>query len=384
MPNLKTARMASVRPAAGVMLASLALIAADRAQPADAARLYAAYAAGNRTAVRQALDTTERYRALQADLLRLVEAWKTDPSTPAWEAARPAFAVEVALARTLTPAGTGDCARWMQIARDLLAQRPVGTAGRALTAEDRLEVTIHRIAYSVLMTQSAQGSAAFYLDGIGRRLDALARLPDGHSLVARLRLARGMLAETNTRPLATDADRNAAGRRDAQDDGPFAVAPVSAAKEPGLLAAVAVFTTLLSDPDVGAEANVRAAFAWHRLDSQQRALEAVDRALATSRDPVVTYWAQLVRGRILGAMNRLADAAAAYRQAASIVPAAQTPAVALAALSLVEGDRSAAERWAQTARTTVGADVRDPWWLYWFGDARMLDQLVATMREPRS
>jgi hypothetical protein len=201
--------------------------------------------------------------------------------------------------------------------------------------------------------------------------------------VARLRLLRAMATETRTRPIATDTvDRAVPADRDRVEDA-FAITPAGEGKEGPLRAALDAYRALSADEAVGAEAAIRAAFIWHRLGNQARALEAVDRGLAASRDPVVSYWGQLVRGRVLAATNRLADSTAAYRQAAALVPGAQTPAVALAALALVDGDRDGAEHWASTARTGTGGDARDPWWLYWFGDVRMLDALVASMREPR-
>lgn len=371
---------------AAVVVVTLVVTAVPRAQSGRAAPLYAAYARGDRAVVARALRTTADYRELQDDLLKLAEAWKNVRPTSSQPddafAARNhmAFAFEVGLARSHSADGIGDAVRWMNIARELATLRPLAATQPAVDDEDRFEVLVHRAAVVVLMT--SPGLATHYLDTLTIRIDVWRHRSGGVPLVAPLTLARGVAYETRTRPLVTDAQDVVTGA--AKDGGQATLRLDTGERSPSeqeqIRAALSTFTPLAADADVGAEADVRSGLLWHRMGNQARALEAVDRGLAASRDPIVSYWGQMIRGRIMEATNRLDDARTAYERAATLVPTAQTPAVALAAILLVQNDRAGAEQWAARARAPGVGDMRDPWWMYWFGDLRMLDALVRQIR----
>jgi hypothetical protein len=370
---------------AGLVGAILVLSARPRAQSNDATRLFADYAGGDRLAVARALRTNQSYRSMQDDLLRLSDAWKKEGSdaaatAPSWVPLHVAFAFEIGLARSNSPNGIGDAVRWLNIARVLATLRPIDPSHRALDQYDRFEIALHRAAVAIIM--SSPGFASLYLDALTDRLAILGRLPDAGPLVAPLLLARGVARETRTRPLTTEASDVITGRSrpGGEPMQRLVVSPRTPDQQQQLQAALTTFARLAGDPVVGAEAEVRCGLLWHRLNDQTRALAAVDRGLRASRDPVVSYWGQLVRGRVLEASNRPQDARTAYEQAAALMPSAQTPATAIAAILLMQNDRPGAEAWAARARAPRDGDVRDPWWLYWFGDLRMLDDLVRQVR----
>jgi hypothetical protein len=109
------------------------------------------------------------------------------------------------------------------------------------------------------------------------------------------------------------------------------------------------------------------------------ALAALSRA-ADSPDVFVRYLAFLIQGSTLIALDRRADAAQAFENAAKAVPGSQTPAVALAALNLSLNRPADPLKWAVAARTTSADGGVDPWWQYLQGDVRMLNEWIHEMR----
>lgn len=372
---------------AAAIIATIVVTAVPRAQSGRAELLYAAYARGDRTAVTRALRTTADYRELQDDLLKLADAWKNarrtgaqPDATSAAARSRIAFAFEVGLARSHSGDGLGDAVRWMTIARELAILRPVPPAQGAVDDDDRFEVLVHRAALAVMI--ASPGLATHYLDTLAIRIDGWRHRSGGAPMIAPLLLARGVVYETRTRPLVTDAQHvvTVAAKNGGEATLRLDTGERSPSEQDQIRAALSTFTPLAADADVGAEADARCGLLWHRMGNQARALEAVDRGLAASRDPIISYWGQMIRGRVMEAMNRPDDARMAYERAASLVPTAQTPAAAIAAVLLVQDDRAGAERWAARARAPRDGDVSDPWWLYWFGDLRHLDALVRQIR----
>jgi tetratricopeptide (TPR) repeat protein len=129
-----------------------------------------------------------------------------------------------------------------------------------------------------------------------------------------------------------------------------------------------------------AEANLRLGHVDIDLGKYDEALQALDQVEPNTHDAYLVYLERLFRGRALDRVGRLNDAAAAYEQAMTVEPGAQSASVALASLFFRHGQRGDAD---QLVGQILGHAVQpaDPWWLYWPADYRMADDLVASMRE---
>jgi predicted Zn-dependent protease len=79
-------------------------------------------------------------------------------------------------------------------------------------------------------------------------------------------------------------------------------------------------------------------------------------------------------------MNKPADAQAAYRAALEIVPGAHAATMALAALLTTQNQRIEAAA-AIDRLIASNRSVADPWWSYWPGDFRFVDNLLLQLRE---
>jgi hypothetical protein len=139
------------------------------------------------------------------------------------------------------------------------------------------------------------------------------------------------------------------------------------------------FERLRDHPDVGGEARLRLGALQLRQGRHDRAVETLDEVERRTRDPWLLYLARSFRGQALERRNRAADAERAYRDALTIVPAAQSASMALASL-LARTDR----------RTEAGEVVRqmldrrppaaDPWRSYVHADDRFWPVLIARLR----
>jgi Mg-chelatase subunit ChlD len=138
-------------------------------------------------------------------------------------------------------------------------------------------------------------------------------------------------------------------------------------------------------PEAAAEANLRLGVSYVRAERARDALEyldAIDLATVPSR---LRYLAQLFRGRAHELDHRDEDAAAAYRAALEAEPAAQTAAVALAAVLARTGRRDEANRVMSTTLRVAGdalgqAAARDPWLAYGQADLIEWPALLAAVR----
>jgi hypothetical protein len=128
-----------------------------------------------------------------------------------------------------------------------------------------------------------------------------------------------------------------------------------------------------------AEAHLR--YGWVRF--QQRHIAAALAALRIAReaatDVVLQYYANLFLGAAETAADRLDDAAAAFKEAGRLFPAAQSPSLALSELALRRGDRAGAQaaldQW--ITQPTHGGD--DPWWTYDVAFGRSWRRTLAAM-----
>ena len=134
-------------------------------------------------------------------------------------------------------------------------------------------------------------------------------------------------------------------------------------------------------PQTAVEARVRFAWALYRSGKYEAALEQVSAAAAQPiNEPALQYLQQLILGHVLWALGRHEPAIAAFRQAGTINPTAQSARVALMNALVLRGDRQEAEVLAQRVQTEQTTDM-DPWWMYWQGQYRMHAQIMARLRE---
>jgi tetratricopeptide (TPR) repeat protein len=137
------------------------------------------------------------------------------------------------------------------------------------------------------------------------------------------------------------------------------------------------------DPEF-AEARLRLGHVLFQRGAASEALVHVRQALSNTRDPIVMYFGQLFAGAAFEALNRRAEAASAFKEAAAIAPTAQTPLLALSALARRFDDRQAAltafERLASLP--TDSAERIDPWWNYLRSFAWNAEELLQDLRRP--
>ena len=98
-------------------------------------------------------------------------------------------------------------------------------------------------------------------------------------------------------------------------------------------------------------------------------------------DEILQYYAQLVIGDAAAALGQREAAATAYRQAALLFPAAQTPRLALSLLARSTGNAASA----LTALAPIFSlpddpmERPDPWWVYHKSEGRYASTLMADL-----
>jgi tetratricopeptide (TPR) repeat protein len=132
-------------------------------------------------------------------------------------------------------------------------------------------------------------------------------------------------------------------------------------------------------PDAVAEARVREAYFFHRLNRDAEALSQLDAVRDPDADPAVRFLRDLFRGHVLIALGRTAEAVDAYRAAVAILPGAQSARVALMNALVASGDRPGALALSESIQATPASDA-DPWHLYWPGDYRRFPQELGRLR----
>jgi tetratricopeptide (TPR) repeat protein len=103
----------------------------------------------------------------------------------------------------------------------------------------------------------------------------------------------------------------------------------------------------------------------------------------SATDPLLQFYAHLFQGAEFEALGNGAEARRSYERAAALHPTAQSPLFGLSRVADEAGDRVA-------ARELIGrllklppadSDRADPWWVYEFGYARVVDRLLAELRQ---
>jgi tetratricopeptide (TPR) repeat protein len=357
---------------AALLLSVLALVVAA-ARPVRAVRqaaleaLYAAYLAGDANAIGRQLRTEADFRALRGDIFLALR-----DARGAWRPSRATFLLELSLVGSLR--GWTDASLLLTGARDLVLHRPAPIGTRP--AEDAFEITFHRTAVALLVSRRELNEAVGYLTAIAPRVRATPGTGEPTLVDPRIALVQACIRDVRTAPFEAsvlqDPDRLPS----------LTIDPNSALLRTQSDAALAAYREAERLSPVADEARVRRGLLLHRLGRQAEALAALDVAPAAGADPAVDYWRMLFRGRVLQALDRPEEAAAAYEAAARGWPGAQTPAVALAALAQQQDRPDDARRWAALARTT-SADTIDPWWQYWTGDFRFAGSWFDDLRQVR-
>jgi tetratricopeptide (TPR) repeat protein len=155
--------------------------------------------------------------------------------------------------------------------------------------------------------------------------------------------------------------------------------PARSFDDPGLDTAVRKLTLLFNDPEVGAEAALRAGHLQLMMFRLESALAAFDLALQRSQSDYVTCLAQFFRGRTLERQNKPEEAEQAYARALAAVPNAQSPALADAALLMRQGRTDEANA---IVAASFNARPRppDPWRLFPRGDYYRWPIEIAALR----
>ena len=148
--------------------------------------------------------------------------------------------------------------------------------------------------------------------------------------------------------------------------------------------AIAAYEKAVAFESTRAEATVR--IARLLLDSKRpsEALAVLDRFdEAWTSEGVLIYWARLLRGKTLAALDRPDQAIRAYESALDIVLSAQSPRIGIMAIEAKRGRAPIAEAISKDVRTAIDP-VNDPWWIYAHGSIRFFPKWEKLLREMAS
>lgn len=144
-------------------------------------------------------------------------------------------------------------------------------------------------------------------------------------------------------------------------------------------AVAAAYDSAMDDPETAAEARIRKSWLLHRAARSEEALAVLD-SIGTPPEALLDYLRHLIRGRVLDGLNRLDDAAAAFRAAALLFPDGQSARVGLMTVLQKQGNSPAALEQAELIQR-MSPDAVDPWWRYWQGDYRLVATAFTRLRE---
>jgi tetratricopeptide (TPR) repeat protein len=339
------------------------------AQYAIPTRVYAIfqpYESGDYDAVARAFPSRREYLALAQDLTRTRLTWRKN-----WRRVHAVFLLEIALVGFRQ--SWTDRAEVLRDAQAFLMLRP-GAPGE-FREEDAFEVLWHRAALGILQGSLDGGMMDQYLTQLSDRLGptpAPAGLPP-RLVDERLALTRAMAAELTLLPGIIRMQTAQIGRGLTQVYQAGAT-PLQSATALARLDEAAAFEINRE------EAVVRRANVLVRTNRADAAVAALDQLRGPSRDVRVQYWRDLLRGRALDILDRLDDAAQAYGEAHTLVPSAQSPLLALSVLRFRQGKFADAQQLTRQVHD-VPVTAKDPWSLYWHGDARFVNDLLKVLRE---
>ena len=134
------------------------------------------------------------------------------------------------------------------------------------------------------------------------------------------------------------------------------------------------------DPSL-VEARVRLGRLLVERKRHEEAAAELDIALAAKPEGPIAFYAHLFAGRAAQGLGKIADAAAHYKEAGALYPAAQSALLAQSQAALLGADAAgAAEPIHRLERLPVTVDGReDPWWQYHLAAGRESDLLLRAM-----
>jgi len=342
----------------------------DRVGP-TLAGLRDAYLHGDPGVIARSIRTTRDYAAMHRDLEGAMARWKR-----AWEPVDAVFLLDLVAVKfnvDVFPSDVADTIDLVNACRRFVTERPARPGLDAL--QDRFEVHWHHAMLALLEQRLLALVAEDYLTQVRDRIgpltiNATKRPP---LLDPEIALSSAIIKEQWTTP-----DTVASLQHKVFE--PLLLGwPLTGAVKDAYEEALRRFDLAATFPDTAAEADVRKGLLLHRTGHDADALAALDAAAKNAAQTDVLYWMRLFRGMTLDALNRPDEAATAYAAAAEAWPGAPSPAVALAALTLRQGDRDAAMHWADVVRAG-SPTASDPWWQYWRGEGRLFPSLMAALR----
>ncbi len=134
-------------------------------------------------------------------------------------------------------------------------------------------------------------------------------------------------------------------------------------------------------PGARFEAAVRMAQLHFRAGRHEAGLTSLAAAGPAPADPVLHYYAHLIRGQLLEAAGRLDESVSALRTALEIAPTAQSARVASMSVLIRQGRADEAARVADSVLAAEPGTIVDPWWAYYLGDFRDYDAIRARLRQ---
>jgi tetratricopeptide (TPR) repeat protein len=367
-------RPVRARACAVLVCLSVALLEGrPRQMRPDIQELFDAYSAGRETpsinTVLERLNSPEAADTYFADLRQHIDAWPRERAA--------AFALESAWAAMYAEAGRPSDFEKHSHFREMVELGCTALERTSITAFDR---PWHLAAIAVLTGPPSDmqgGSTLSSLHTGSPRVVALealsTRLRARFAADPALSLAWGISREAEVQAWLYSW----AASIKIQPDRPIPRQPRSADAHRWNDEAAASFEVARKDQTLQAEATVRLALAKMYQGHADEALGLWAGVPALTRDGSIQYLAYMFSGRTFAALDRRAEAIAAYRQASAVRPDAQSARIPLAALLYLTNERDEAIR-LMSPLMTAPAAAPDPWWGY--TDQHLQDRINAMRR----
>ncbi|HUF47437.1 MAG TPA: VWA domain-containing protein [Vicinamibacterales bacterium] len=141
------------------------------------------------------------------------------------------------------------------------------------------------------------------------------------------------------------------------------------------------YSAAIALPETTAEARVRLGWFLHRLGRHDEAMVELSAAGAEpSPDASIRYLRSLFIGHVWYSLDRTDLAVAAFREALTVAPAAQSARVALMNALVLRGESAEAEALAEAVQIDASPGI-DPWWTYWQGQYRFYPAAMTRLQE---
>jgi hypothetical protein len=245
--------------------------------------------------------------------------------------------------------------------------KPLGTE----PATDRFEVLWHQTAIAAAQGQLRFPTQQAFLDAIQPRFEDARRRgvePPNRFPLARAIAAAGLCCWDPREQAAMTSS------------GGFVMAFGPVQHTGSREYAVVLFEKAAELEPLRAEALVRGALLLHQGGHDRKAAEWLER-VPPHDDLVLGYVQHLTHGRVLDALDRPLDAAAAYRRALETVPGTQTAGIGLAAALLRAGQVDEAMTAAAAARRPAASEA--PRLTFHLADSRFIPQWLSEIRRQR-